>query len=71
MTTIEEFMELQAPQLGLVNKRWVVFAEDDMFIVLLKSGQLGYGPEHDVVDFEFDTEQEALLASREYYETDY
>lgn len=66
-TTIKEFMPLQPPQLGTVTKKWVVFTADDMFIVLLKTRELGYGPEHDTADFEFDTEQDALFASGRYY----
>lgn len=67
-TIVKDFVELAAPRLGDDSGRWVVFAEDDMFLVLLcKEHEIVYGPERKENEFEFETELQAYLSALRYY----
>ena len=61
-----DFHNLNTPTAGFAGK-WVILAQNDMFLVLLRTGELGYGPDYSPAAYQFDTEGEAHFAGAAYY----
>lgn len=61
-----DFHNLNAPAYG-PHGMWVVLAKNDMFLILLKSGELGYGPDYKPVEYHFESESKAHSAAAYYY----
>ena len=61
-----DFHNLNTPVSG-PRGTWVVLAKNDMFLILLKNGELGYGPDYNPVEYHFDSESEAHFAAAYYY----
>lgn len=61
-----DFHNLIAPAYG-PHGMWVVLAKNDMFLILLRTGELGYGPDYKPVEYHFDSESEAHIAAAYYY----
>lgn len=49
------------------NNAWIVLATNDMFLILLKSGILEYGPDHMPKEYLFSSETDAHFAAARYY----
>ena len=61
------FSELDTPRPAGNEGKWIVMAERDRFLVLLKTGTLEYGPDYNTEDYQFETEAAAFFASAAYY----
>jgi len=61
-----DFHKLDIPR-KCCGGKWMVTATEDMFLALLKSGELVYGPEDIGGDYLFDTRVDAFFASAYYY----
>jgi len=62
-----DFHKLDMPRPAAYGDKWVVMAARDMFLVLLKTGELAYGPDHKCEDYQFNTKVDAFFASTSYY----
>ena len=61
------FQQLDIPRPAGNEGKWVVMTKKDRFLVLLKTGELDYGPDYIPEDYQFDTEVDAFIASAHYY----
>jgi len=62
-----DFRHLDAPRPAGTDDKWVVLAANDMFLILLKTGELEYGPDYNPSDYQFEHELDAHLAASYYY----
>lgn len=61
-----DFHHLHTPE-SAFNGTWVVLAKNDMFLILLKNGELAYGPDHAPKEYQFLEEVDAHIAAANYY----
>ena len=63
-----DFHHLDAPRpAGSDNDKWIVISSKDMFLILLKTAELEYGPDHLPEDYQFEHELDAHFAASCYY----
>lgn len=62
-----DFRHLDTPRPAGNDGKWVVLAAKDRFLVLLKTGELEYGPDYKTEEYQFEYELDAHFAAKDYY----